>query len=49
MYSIDLAQVQVDTIGIVDTAKEIDGLGFHMRLLWIEHQVIFAGNSHEIS
>ena len=49
MYSIDLAWVWVDSIGIVETAKEIDGLGLHMCFLWIEHQVIFMSNMHEIS
>ena len=49
MYSIDLAQVWVDTIGIVEAAKEIDSLGLHMCLLWVEHQVIFVGNMHKIS
>ena len=45
MHCIDLSQVQVDTIGIMEAAKEIDSLSF----LWIEHQVIFAGSLHEIS
>ena len=44
----NLAWVQVDTVGIVETAKEIDGLGFHVHLLRVEHQVIFVGNLHEI-
>ena len=48
MCSVDLAWVQGDSIGIIETAKEIDGLGFHMRPLWVEHQVIFASDSHEI-
>ena len=49
MYSVDLAWVQVDSIGIVETAKEVDGLGLHVCLLWVEHQVIFVGNMHKIS
>ena len=49
MYSIDLARVQVDTIGIVKATKEISSLGLHMCFLWIAHQVIFAGNTHKIS
>ena len=43
MYSIDLAWVWVDTIGIIETAKEVDSLGLHMCFLWIEHQVLFVG------
>ena len=49
MYIIDFSRVWVDTIGIVEASKEIDGLGLHMCLLWVEHQVIFVGSSHEIS
>ena len=49
MYSIDFSRVWVDTISIVEASKEIDGLGLHMCLLWVEHQVVCAGNSHEIS
>ena len=49
MYSIDLAWVWLDSIGIVETATEIDGLGFNVCLLWVEHQVIVVNNSHEIS
>ena len=49
MYYIDLSWVWVDTIGMVNAAKEIDGLSLHVCFLWIEHQVIFAGNLHEIS
>ena len=48
MYSINLSQVWVDTIGIIKAAKEIDSLSLHMCFLWIEHQVVFAGNLHKI-
>ena len=49
MSCIDLSWVWVDTIGIVKAAKEIDGLGLHVCLLWVEHQVVFASSLHEIS
>ena len=49
MYGIDLAWVWVDSTGIVETSKEVDGLGFNMCLLWVEHQVILVSDSHEIS
>ena len=49
MYSIDLSQVWVDTIGIIEAAKELNGLDLHVCFLWIEHQVILAGNLHELS
>ena len=48
MYCIDLSQVWVDTIGIIEAAKEIDCLGLHMCFLWIKHQIIFVGNLHEV-
>ena len=48
MYSIDFSRVWVDTIGIIEASKEIDSLGLNMCLLWVEHQVVFAGNSHEV-
>ena len=48
-YSIDLSWVWVDTIGIIEAAKEIDGLSLYMCFLWIEHQVIFVGNMQEIA
>ena len=45
---VNLPWVWLDTIGIIKAAKEIDGLGLHVYFLWIEHQVIFAGNMHKI-
>ena len=48
MYSINLAWVWVDSIGIIETAKEVDGLSLHMCFLGVEHQVIFAGDMHKI-
>ena len=48
MYSIDLSQVWVDTISIIEAAKEIDGLSLHMCFLWVKHQVVFARNLHEV-
>ena len=48
MYSIYLSSVWVDTIGIVEAAKEIDGLSLHLCFLWVEHQVVFVGNLHEV-
>ena len=38
----------VDSIGIVEAAKEIDGLGLHMCFLWVKHQIVFVGNLHEV-
>ena len=49
MYSINLSQVCMDTIGIIEATKEIDILSLHMCFLWVKHQVIFAGNMHEVS
>ena len=48
MYSFDLSWVWVDTIGIIEAAKEIDGLSLHMCFLWVKHQIMFAGNLHEV-
>ena len=48
MYCINLSQVWVDTIGIIEAAKEVDGLSLHMCFLWIKYQIIFAGNLHEV-
>ena len=48
MYGIDLSSVWVDTISIVEVAKEIDSLSLHICFLWIEHQIIIAGNLHEV-
>ena len=39
----------MDTISIVEAAKEIDGLSLLMCFLWIEHQILFVGNLHEVS
>ena len=39
----------MDTIGIIEAVKEIDGLSLHMCFLWIKHQIVFVGNLHEIS
>ena len=47
MYSVDLPWVWVDTIGIIEAAKEIDSWSLHMCFLWIKHQILFAGNLHE--
>ena len=41
--------VWVDTIGIIEAAKEIDSLSLHVCFLWIKHQIIFAGSLHEVS
>ena len=50
MYSINLAWVWVDSIGIIEASKEVDSLGLHVCLLWVEHQVILVqAISHEIS
>ena len=49
MYSIDLSQVWVDTFGIIEAAEEVDGLSLHVLFLWIKHQIIFAGDLHEVS
>ena len=51
MYGIGLSWVSVDTIGIIKAAKEIDSLSLHMCFffVWIKHQIIFAGNPHEVS
>ena len=48
MYCVDLSWVWVDTIGIIEAAKEVDGLSLHVCFLWVEHQIIFMGNSHEV-
>ena len=48
MYGIDLSWASVDTIGIIEAAKEIDSLSLHMCFLWVKHQIIFAGNPHEV-
>ena len=48
MYRINLSWVWVDTIGIIEAAKEVDGLSLHTCFLWIKHQIIFAGNLHEV-
>ena len=40
---------RVDSIGIIEAAKEVDGLGLHMCFLWVEHQVIFVGDMHKVS
>ena len=41
--------VWLDTIGIIEAAKEIDGLSLHVCFLWVKHQIVFAGNLHEVS
>ena len=48
MYGINLSWVWMDTIGIVEAAKEIDSFSLHMCFLWIEHQIIFAGDLYEV-
>ena len=45
----NLSCIWVDTFGIIQAAKEIDGFSLHVCFLWVEHQVVFAGNLHEVS
>ena len=49
MYGIDLSWVWVDTISIIEAAKEIDNLSLYMCFLWIKHQIVFVGNLQEVS
>ena len=48
VYCIDLSWVQMNTIGIIEAAKEVDGLSLYVCFLWIKHQIIFEGNLHEV-
>ena len=48
MHSIDLCWVWVDTIGIIQAAKEIYRWGLYLCLLQIEHNSILAGYPHEV-
>ena len=48
MYSINLLWVWVDTIDIVQAAKEVYGWGLYLYFLQIEHSSILAGYLHEV-